>query len=133
MRELAFRLKKGDDLKQSVEKACENINTAIVLCGVGSLYYAHFRLAKAKSFFDKQEDYEIVSLNGTISHGKAHLHIAISNEDGDVFGGHLEYGCLVNTTCEVVIGILEEYESVRNYDKNTDFGEIEFSKKEIDK
>lgn len=129
MKELAFRLQRGDDLKRSIEEACKDINTGIVLSGVGSVYHAHFRLAQAQGFFDKDEDYEIVSLNGTVSHGKAHLHIAISDNKGNVFGGHLEEGCLINTTCEVVIGILEEYESVRNYDKNTDFGEIEFSKK----
>lgn len=129
MKEIAFRLQKGDDLKKSIELACKDINTGIVLCGVGSLYHAHFRLAKAKGYFDVHEDYEIVSLIGTISNGKAHIHLSISDEKGDVFGGHLEEGCLINTTCEVVIGVLEEYESVRNYDKNTDFGEIEFKKK----
>lgn len=129
MKELAFRLQRGDDLKQSIEKVCIDVNTAILLSGVGSLYHAHFRLAQAKGFFDKDEDYEIVSLNGTVSHGKAHLHIALSDVNGSVIGGHLEEGCLINTTCEVVIGILEEYESVRNYDKNTDFGEIEFKRK----
>ena len=129
MKELAFRLQKGDDLKACIEKACENINTGIVLSGVGSIYHAYFRLAQAKEFFDKDEDYEIVSLNGTISNGKAHIHIAISDNKGIVVGGHLEKGCLVNTTCEIVIGVLEEYESVRNYDKNTGFDEIGFKRK----
>ena len=130
MKELAFRLKKGDDLKKSIEDRCKNINTGIILCGVGSLYHAYFRLAKAKGYFDKQEDYEIVSLIGTISNGKTHLHISLSDENGIVIGGHLENGCLINTTCEIVIGILEEYESIRNYDVNTDFGEIEFTRKD---
>lgn len=129
MKELAFRLQRGDDLKKSIEKACKDVNTGIVLSGVGSIYEANFRLAQAKGYLVSQKDYEIVSLMGTISHGKAHLHISISDSEGTVFGGHLEEGCLINTTCEVVIGILEEYESVRNYDKNTDFGEIEFTKK----
>lgn len=129
MKELAFRLKRSDDLRKSIENACKDINTCIILSGVGCIYHAHIRLANATKYFDAEQDYEIVSLNGTVSNGKAHIHIAISDEKGNVFGGHLEQGCLINTTCEVVIGILEEYESVRNFDENTGYDEIEFKKK----
>lgn len=129
MKELAFRLIKGDDLRKSVEERCKNINTAVVLSGVGCLYHAKFRLAKAIDYFEKDEDYEIVSLNGTVSNGKAHMHISLADEKGNVIGGHLEEGCLINTTCEVVLGILEEYESCRNFDSNTGYDEIEFKKK----
>lgn len=129
MKELAFRLKRGDDLRKSIENTCKDINTCIILSGVGCIYRAHIRLANATKYFDAEQDYEIVSLNGTVSNGKAHIHIAISDEKGNVFGGHLEQGCLINTTCEVVIGILEEYESVRNFDENTGYDEIEFKKK----
>lgn len=130
MKELAFRLQKGDDLRSCIEEKCKGINTAIVLSGVGCLYHAHFRLAKAESYFDSQEDYEIVSLNGTISNGKAHIHIALSDEKGNVFGGHLENGCLINTTCEIVLGILEEYETQRVFDNSTGYDEIVFKKHE---
>ena len=130
MKEIAFRLSRGLDLKKAIEDSCKDVNTAIVLCCVGSLYHAHFRLAKAKGYYDMENDYEIVSITGTVSNGKAHIHISISDENGVVIGGHLEEGCLVNTTCEVVIGVLEEYSSCRKYSAETDFGEIEF-KKEI--
>lgn len=130
MKELAFRLQKGDDLRSCIEERCKNINTAIVLSGVGCLYHVHFRLAKAKDYFEAVEDYEIVSLNGTISNGSAHIHIALSDEKGNVIGGHLEKGCLINTTCEVVLGILEEYESKRVFDDSTGYDEIIFSKYE---
>lgn len=130
MKELAFRLKKGDDLRACIEQNCKGINTAIVLSGVGCLYHAHFRLAKAIDYFDAEEDYEIVSLNGTISNGSAHIHIALSDEKGNVIGGHLEKGCLINTTCEVVLGVLEDYESQRVFDDDTGYDEIVFSKHE---
>lgn len=130
MRELAFRLQKGDDLRLCIEDKCKNINTAVVLSGVGCLYQAHFRLAKAKDYYEAQNDYEIVSLTGTISNGKAHIHISLADDSGSVIGGHLEQGCLINTTCEVVLGILEEYESKRVFDANTGYDEIEFKKYE---
>lgn len=128
MKELAFRLQKGDDLKACIEEKCKDINTAVVLSGVGCLYHAHFRLAKALEYFDSDNDYEIVSLTGTISKGKTHIHISLSDEKGNVIGGHLSKGCLINTTCEVVIGIMEEYQSERVFDENTGYEEIVFKK-----
>lgn len=130
MRELAFRLKKGDDLRACIEEKCKDINTAIVLSGVGCVYHAHFRLAKAVDYFDADEDYEIVSLTGTISNGSGHIHISLSDDKGNVIGGHLEKGCLINTTCEIVLGILEEYSSKREFDPNTGYDEIEFTKEQ---
>ena len=129
MKELAFRLKKGDDLRACIEEKCKDINTAIILSGVGCLYKANFRLAKALDYINCEQDYEIVSLNGTISNGKAHIHIALADDKGNVIGGHLEKGCLINTTCEVVLGVLEEYESRREFDKNTGYDEIVFNKR----
>lgn len=128
MREFAFRLQKGDDLKACIEEKCKDLNTAIVLSGVGCVYHAHIRLAKATDYLDSDEDYEIVSLNGTISNGQAHIHIALSDEKGNVIGGHLMEGCLINTTCEIVLGILQEYDSIREYDEKTGYDEIVFKK-----
>lgn len=131
MKEFAIRLTRGADLKASIEKLCKdnNINTAIVLSGVGCVSKAKMRLAKAIDYLEVEEDFEIVSLNGTISNGQSHIHIALSDEIGNVIGGHMCEGCIVNTTVELVLGILEEYESKREMDPNTGYDEIEFRKK----
>ena len=131
MRELSCRLKRGSDLKRSIEKICtENkVDTAVILSGVGCLYKVRIRLAKAEGFLEDENDYEIVSLNGTVSKGSAHIHIALSDETGRTIGGHLAEGCLVNTTCELVMGILEGYSSERTFDQETGYDEICFIKK----
>jgi len=131
MKELAFRLRKNADLKQSLEQSVQQqeIDTAVVLSAVGCLSKVKIRLAGAQSYLEKQEDYEIVSLMGTLSKGKAHLHISLSDDKGNCIGGHLDYGCLINTTCEVVLGLLEEYESVRQMDESTGYKEIVFTRK----
>lgn len=131
MKELAFRLEKGADLKRSIEEKCKqlNVDTAIVLSGVGCVYHARIRLAKAIDYFETECDYEIVSLTGTVSKGNSHIHISLSDEKGVCVGGHLEYGCLINTTCELVLGVLEDYESDRPFDENTGYDEIVFIKK----
>ncbi len=131
MKELAIRLTKGQDLRATIEKICldNSINTAVVLSGVGSVYEAYIRLADASDYLSRKQELEIVSLTGTISKAKAHLHISLSDEKGSVIGGHLEKGCLINTTCELVLGVLEEYESDRLFDENTGYKEIVFNRK----
>ena len=130
VKELAVRLQRGADLKREIERICKenSINTAVVLSGVGRVYEVRFRRAKAEGFFEDKEDYEIVSLNGTVSNGHAHIHIALSDDSGKTIGGHLMEGCLINTTCELVLGIMEEYKSVREYDEQTGYDEIVFEK-----
>jgi len=128
MREYAKRLKKGQDLKKEIESICliNNFKTAIVLSAVGSLSKAHIRLAKATSHFEKEDSYEIVSLNGTIAKGEAHLHMSFADENGYVKGGHLEYGSIIDTTCELVLGILDDLDSERLFDSMTGYKEINF-------
>ena len=129
MRELAFRLRRGDDLRQNIEEKCKEagINTAVVLSGVGCVYQTKIRLADASKYLEKTEDFEIVSLTGTVSCGKAHIHISLADEKGNCIGGHLEKGCLINTTCELVLGILEEYETKREFDPESGYDEIVFT------
>ena len=55
-------------------------------------------------------DFEIVSLTGTIStmNGEyyAHLHMSAGDEQGRVFGGHLNEA-RISATCEMVIEIID--------------------------
>ena len=55
-------------------------------------------------------DFEIVSLTGTIStmNGEyyAHLHMSAGDEQGRVFGGHLNEA-IVSATCEMVIEVID--------------------------
>lgn len=132
MKELAFRLTKGDDLRSKIEEYCADIDTAIVLSAVGCLYEVNIRLANAQTYLHTTKDYEIVSLVGTISKAKAHLHISLSDDEGKCIGGHLVEGCRVNTTCEIVLGILQDYKSIREYDDNTGYDEICFQEVEND-
>ncbi len=132
MKELAFRLVRGDDLRMSIEEKCreQNIGTAVVLSGVGCVYHARIRLADASRHLETDRDHEIVSLTGTVSKGEAHIHVALADDSGSCIGGHLEKGCLINTTAEIVLGIVEEYDSAREYDEDTGYDEIVF--REVD-
>jgi predicted DNA-binding protein with PD1-like motif len=72
-----------------------------------------------------QDKFEIVSLVGTLSTHGIHLHISISDKDGKTIGGHLEKGCLIYTTAEIVIGVSEDFIFVRTVDENTGYKELE--------
>lgn len=127
MKELAIRLEKGTDLKKYLTSL--KIDCGVILSGVGCLSHLKIRLAGAKDFLDVEDDFEIVSLNGTICKDGVHIHIACSDSSGKVFGGHLLDGSIINTTAELVIGILEEYDAKRVFDKNTGYNEIVFMRK----
>lgn len=128
MKEIAFRLKEGQDLKKEIEKACKDVDSAVVLSGVGSLKKLHIRLAKAEGYLDIDDDFEIVSLTGTSAKGYVHIHICVSDDTGKCYGGHLEEGCLINSTGEIVLGVLEGYNSTRIFDEQTGYHEICFEK-----
>ena len=72
---------------------------------------------------------EIVSLMGTVSEKRCHLHVSFAKEDLSVVGGHLVEGCIINTTCELVIGVLEEYVYDVEFDKETGYDELNIEKK----
>lgn len=70
---------------------------------------------------------EIVSLVGTISkNGRVHLHISLSDSQGQVVGGHLpaEGGAIVGTTAEVVLGTSNNITFTREFDEETGFKEL---------
>lgn len=121
-----FRLHRGDDLKQSILEFCRmnNINSGIIACAVGCCSKVKFRLAGAESFYEDENDYEIVSIMGTISKDGVHIHISFADNTGKVVGGHLTEGCIINTTCEVSIIKSDKYKLSREYDEETCYKEL---------
>lgn len=103
-----LRLHPGEDLVDSIMEFARRHSIeagAIVTC-VGSLDHARLRLANQQQYEDldkKGQHFEIVSLVGTFSTTDRHLHLALANEQGNVFGGHASSGNKVYTTAEIVI------------------------------
>lgn len=100
-----LRLRRGDDLLLSIRNLAKqkNIAAGAVLSGVGCISVGRLRDASGVTIREIQEHCEIVSLNGTVSAERCHLHIALSKEDLSTIGGHLCPGCIINTTCELII------------------------------
>ncbi|MBR2808724.1 MAG: DNA-binding protein [Erysipelotrichaceae bacterium] len=132
----AFRLTRGQDLRKEIERYCEDhkIEAAVVLSSVGCLSRLKVRLAGGTEYKEYEQDFEIISVNGTLSKDGPHLHISVSGLKDDkgnelVIGGHLSEGCIVNTTAEIVLMELEDYSFSREYDKATGYKELVIKRK----
>ncbi|PIP53256.1 hypothetical protein COX08_02065 [Candidatus Beckwithbacteria bacterium CG23_combo_of_CG06-09_8_20_14_all_34_8] len=126
MQTIVVRFLPGQDLRKEIEKlVVENkIKAAVILSAVGSLSKANLRLAGAKESKTWDGDLEVVSATGTIARNGLHIHLAIADNKGDVFGGHLHQGCIVNTTVELIVGVLTDNVFTRELDKNTGWKEL---------
>ena len=128
MKTVCRRLHRGDDLLLSIRTLCERekIDAAVVLSAVGCVSRAVLRDAGGVNLRSVDEPCEIVSLNGTASRTRCHLHLALSREDLSVIGGHMMPGCIVNTTCELVLGVLEHMRFDVEQDAQTGYDELIF-------
>ncbi|MBD2771983.1 PPC domain-containing DNA-binding protein [Iningainema tapete] len=127
MKIAAIRLKPEEDLKQSLKNFAiqKNIQAGFILTAIGSLQQATIRFANQPTSTVLTEKFEILSLNGIIATTGLHLHIAISDQQGNTIGGHLDNGCIIYTTAEIVIGISEEHTFLRTVDTETGYQELE--------
>lgn len=123
-----IRLKRGEDLLGAIRQLCreKDIRAGVVLSAVGCVSRARIRDASGVTIREIQDHCEIVSLNGTVSAQRCHLHIALSKEDLSTIGGHLCLGTIVNTTCELVIGTLPEITFGVENDAETGYDELIF-------
>lgn len=130
MKVVAKRLVRGMDLKREIERIVftENIGAGIVLSSVGCVNRGRFRVADGKSIMEMDEDLEILSLNGTLSKEGLHLHISYGDIEGRAWGGHLVEGNIVNTTCELIIGVLSDKKFTREPDESTGYDELVIKK-----
>ncbi len=123
---IAIRLKPGEDLRQSLLRLCINqkIDAAYILSCVGSLRQAVIRFANKPEGTVFQKKLEIISFEGTLSQYGAHLHIATSDGEGQVIGGHLMDGSQIYTTGEIVIGTVPDAIFKREFDPSTGYKEL---------
>ena len=126
-----LRLHRGDDLMLSIKALCQEkqIQAGVVLSAVGCISEGRVRDASGVTIRQIEDHCEIVSLNGTVSQQRCHLHIALSKEDLSTIGGHLCPGCIINTTCELVIAELPGVCIHVEEDPETGYDELIFEEK----
>ena len=117
----------------SIKALCreKHIAAGVVLSAVGCISEGRIRDASGVTVREIKDHCEIVSLNGTVSEARCHLHIALSKEDLSTVGGHLCPGCIINTTCELVIGEIPGIRYGVEEDAETGYDEIVFMEETV--
>ena len=126
MKTLPIRLSPGDDLRAALSAAVADagVEAAFVVAGIGSLREASLRFAGRDELHHAVGDLEILTLAGTLGAGGAHLHMSVSDADGRVLGGHVAPGCIVRTTAEVLLALLDDVRFTREPDAATGYAEL---------
>ena len=126
MKTHVFRLRRGSDLLKALQEYARTrrIAAGTVVSGVGCVTRARVRDASGVAVRELNAPLEIVSLMGTLSAARTHLHIALAREDLTVLGGHLMEGCIVNTTAEVVLLELDGVRFGAEWDGETGYDEL---------
>ena len=126
MKTHVFRLRRGSDLLKALQEYARTrrIAAGTVVSGVGCVTRARVRDASGVTVRELNEPLEIVSLMGTLSVARTHLHIALAREDLTVLGGHLMEGCIVNTTAAVVLLELDGVRFGAERDGETGYDEL---------
>jgi predicted DNA-binding protein with PD1-like motif len=126
---LPVRLQPNQDLKQRLKAIAltHQIQAGFILTTVGSLQQATLRFAGQSDSQCFRQQFEIISLVGTLSVAGIHLHIGLADTEGKVIGGHVQTGCLIYTTAEIVIGMSSQYQFNRAQDEATGYLELEIN------
>lgn len=112
---IVARIDRGEEILETIKEIAlkEDIQLANLnaLGAVGEFTVGVLKTKEKKYYSnDFSGDYEIVSLTGTINTMNdefyCHLHMSAGDEDGKVFGGHLNRA-VVSATCELIINIID--------------------------
>jgi predicted DNA-binding protein with PD1-like motif len=122
----AFRLRPNQDLKKELQRFIDekHISAASIITCVGSLTTVNIRFANQEKYEMLKGHFEIVSLVGILSKNGSHIHISVSDSTGKTIGGHLGDESLIYTTAEIVLGIMPNYDFVREPDPTFGYKEL---------
>ncbi len=105
----ALRLRPGEDLLVSLA-ACvveRDVKAGWIAGVVGSLSQVALRFAGEAGSTRLIGAFEIIAFSGTLDARGQHLHLSVADNQGVMRGGHVMPGCIVRTTCELIVGDLE--------------------------
>ena len=129
-----IRLFPGEDAHNELINVCKKheIKTAVIISGIGQLKETEIGYFVKKGNYSPEKftkPLEIICLNGNICKNKdeyiSHIHITVSDEDKNAFGGHFIKG-LVSVTAEIVL-LKTDIEVRREYDDKTGLEALDLS------
>jgi predicted DNA-binding protein with PD1-like motif len=126
MKNYTFRLKPGHDLFDSIQSFVNEaqIEAGCIISGVGSLTHAALRMANREFHSEYDGHFEIVSITGLLSVHGSHLHLSISDGNGQTIGGHLVSGCKIYTTAKIALLAFEDVIYRREFADDSGYDEL---------
>ncbi len=104
----SLKLSPESDLINSIKEYSLSNNIYGYISGVvGNLRTVCIQCPGNKEINKFDGNLEIVSLNGHFNKGDVHLHLSFADEGCNVFGGHLEEGCIVKKGTDILLVSLE--------------------------
>ena len=105
----SLKLSPESDLINSIKKYSISNNLYGYVSGVvGNLRTVCIQCPGNQEINKFEGNLEIVSLNGHFNKGDVHLHLSFADEGCNVFGGHLEEGCIVKKGTDILLVSLEK-------------------------
>lgn len=143
-RVLAIRMAPGDDLFGTTLKICreKNVKAGVILSVAASLQKAVLRNVwrfpdpfpindECRIFTPLNGPLELLQMSGNVTQTEkgepylhAHVTISMGRPEATCFGGHLVEGCVIFSTCEMVLAELSDVSFMRLMDKHTRVGEV---------
>ena len=130
MKVFALRLQRNEDLKQSLTKFVKtnHLQSGFILTAVGSFQQVTLRFAGHPYGQAFKSQFQLISLVGTLSLNRVHLHLAVADASGKIIGGHLMKGCIIYKNAEIIIGCADEGKSFKTLNENIGANELEVFK-----
>ncbi len=99
-----IQLDPGADLLDSISQfSSKNAVSGFVISIVGNLSIVRFQCPDNSLPVELKGNLEIISLNGTFSPDRMHLHLSFSDSECKVWGGHLEKGTKILKGAEILL------------------------------
>ena len=109
MKPHSLKLSPESDLKNSIlEYSFANNLYGYISGVVGNLKKVCIQCPGNQEINKFEGNLEIVSLNGHFNKGDVHLHLSFADEGCNVFGGHLEEGCIVKKGTDILLISFEQ-------------------------
>ena len=106
MEHFFYNLSSGSDILNSLnELNTYNNSTSFLISAVGDLSKVSFKCPLNEKAIILEKKLEIITLSGYLSSKASHLHISVSDDNCNVFGGHLLSGTIVLKSLDVLIGV----------------------------
>jgi len=100
----SLKLSPESDLINSIKEYSFSNNLYGYVSGVvGNLRKVCIKCPGNQAINKFEGNLEIVSLNGHFSKGDVHLHLSFADESCNIFGGHLEQGCIVKKRTDIFL------------------------------